>query len=170
MKTHRGMRPHDISVLLKIAAKGDKKWFMKDLAYELKISGSEISESINRSVIARLISQDKKTLNKLSLLDFLQFGLQYVFPQRPGALTRGVPTSISAEPLKHQIMSDEIFVWPAPKGSIRGQSIEPLHPATSEACLEDGYFYELMSLADAIRIGRSRERNLAIKILKENLS
>ena len=67
MKKHSGMRPHDIVVLLKIAAKGKKTWLMKDLSYELGISASEISESINRSVIAGLISYDKKKLMKLIL-------------------------------------------------------------------------------------------------------
>lgn len=35
MKKHSGMRPHDIVVLLKIAAKKDSDWLMKDLAHEL---------------------------------------------------------------------------------------------------------------------------------------
>lgn len=39
------MRLHDVAVLLKIAAKEGTDWFMKDLAYELGISASEISES-----------------------------------------------------------------------------------------------------------------------------
>lgn len=62
MKQHSGMRPHDIVILLKIAAKGKQKWFMKDLAFELGISGSEISESINRSVYAGLIAGNKNDL------------------------------------------------------------------------------------------------------------
>ncbi len=62
MKEHSGMRPHDIVVLLKIAAKNADSWYMKDLAHELNISASEISESINRSVIAGLIFADKKRL------------------------------------------------------------------------------------------------------------
>ena len=70
MKKHSGMRPHDIVVLLKIAAKGDDSWYMKDLSFELGISASEISESINRSVIAGLMLPDKKRLMKLALLDF----------------------------------------------------------------------------------------------------
>jgi hypothetical protein len=61
MKKHSGMRPHDIVILLKIAAKDDRDWYMKDLAYELGISASEISESIHRSVIAgRALFFDRK--------------------------------------------------------------------------------------------------------------
>ena len=61
------MRPHDVVILLKIVAKGNASWFNKDLANELYISQSEISESLNRSKIAGLISGDKKQVFKLDL-------------------------------------------------------------------------------------------------------
>ncbi|MGB5322911.1 hypothetical protein [Lutimonas sp.] len=169
MKKHSGMRPHDIAILLKIASKGTEKWYMKDLANELQISASEISESINRSIIGGLISSDKRTLKKLALLDFLRSGLRYVYPQQPGAITRGLETAISAPPLNNEFFSDENFVWPYGKGNVRGQAIEPLHPKTPEACLHDSKYYELMALTDAIRIGKAREQNLAFDILKDKI-
>jgi predicted transcriptional regulator len=169
MKKHSGMRPHDIAILLKIASKGQQKWYMKDLAYELGISASEISESINRSIIAGLISGDKKTLKKLALLDFLKYGLKYVYPQQPGAMARGIATAHSASPLKNEIVSEEEIVWPFGEGKIRGQAIEPLHPKTPEACLRDGKYYELMALTDAIRIGKAREQNIAFEMIKERI-
>ena len=57
MKKHSGMRPHDIVVLLKIAAKEDQSWLMKDLSIELGISASEISESLNNLSIIWIFSQ-----------------------------------------------------------------------------------------------------------------
>lgn len=169
MKKHSGMRPLDIAILLKIASKGKEEWYMKDLAFELGISASEISESINRSIIGGLMSSDKKTLKKLALLDFLKSGLRYVYPQQPGAIVRGIGTSISASPLNDKFMSDEQFVWPFAKGNIRGQAIEPLHPKTPEACLKDKKYYELIALTDAIRIGKAREQNMAFTMLKERI-
>lgn len=170
MKKHNGMRPHDIAILLKIASKGQKAWYMKDLAYELGISPSEISESIHRSVIGGLISSNKKSLKKLALLDFLKSGLKYVYPQRAGSLVRGIGTSISAYPLKDEIISnDDQFVWAYAKGNMRGQAIEPLHPKTPEACLKDEKYYELMALTDAIRIGKVREQNIAFDLLKKRI-
>jgi len=163
------MRPHDVVVLMKIAAKGSQNWFMKDLSYELGISASEISESINRSVIAELISYDKKRLMKLNLLDFLHYGLRYVYPQQPGALVRGVATAHSAEPLSKIIVSDEPYVWPYGLGTVRGQAITPLHPNVPEAALKDEVFYALMALVDALRVGRAREKELAIKELKKRI-
>ena len=68
MKQHKGMRPQDIVILLKIAALKDKQWLAKDLARELNISASEVSESLNRSKLAMLISADKKLIMKNNLL------------------------------------------------------------------------------------------------------
>ncbi|TVR77962.1 MAG: hypothetical protein EA412_09685 [Chitinophagaceae bacterium] len=169
MKKHSGMRPHDIVILLKIAAKKDTPWLMKDLAIELGISGSEVSESLNRSSLAGLITKDKKHLMKLAILDFLTHGLRYVYPQHPGAKVRGMPTAHAAPPLNQEIVSEEAYVWPYGEGTVRGESIEPLHPKVPEACLKDPEFYEYMALCDALRVGRAREKNKAIEILREKL-
>jgi len=168
MKHHNGMRPQDIVVLLKIAAKGKSAWLMKDLATELGISASEISESINRSVLAGLISS-KRVLMKLALLDFLKYGLKYVFPQHPGAMVRGIPTSHSAPPLNKIIVSEESYVWSYAEGKVRGQQIEPLHGSVPAACLKDEKLYELLALTDALRVGKARERNSAIEELKKRI-
>ena len=169
MKKHSGMRPHDIAILLKIVAKGGEKWYMKDLAKELRISASEVSESINRSVIADLIGQDKKSVRKLSLLEFLKSGIRYVYPIQPGPLTRGIATAHSALPLNQEIQSTEHYVWPYGKGNLRGQAIQPLHPQIPEACLHDQKYYELMALTDAIRVGKAREKNLAYEMIKKRI-
>jgi len=163
------MRPHDIVILLKIATKNKQAWLMKDLSYELSISASEVSESINRSVIAGLISQDKKRLMKLALLDFLEHGLRYVYPQQVGALVRGIPTAHSASPLDQMITSSEPYVWPYSEGHVRGQAIEPLHPKVPEACLKDPKFYELLALSDALRVGKTREKKIAMEELKKRI-
>jgi predicted transcriptional regulator len=169
MKKHSGMRPHDIVVLLKIAAKGDCSWRMKDLATELSISASEVSESLHRSAYAGLISADKKNLMSMSLLEFLQYGLKYVYPQHPGSIVRGMPTAYSAPPFNKEIVSKEAIVWPFADGKVRGQSLEPLYPSVPKACLQDSALYELLVLVDALRIGKARERAMAMEELKKRL-
>jgi len=163
------MRPHDVVILLKIASKGNRKWLMKDLAYELGISASEISESINRSMFAGLLSTDKKSIMKYALLEFLEHGFRYVYPQQPGAIVRGLATAHSALPLATEISSDDAYVWPYAHGKLRGQAIEPLHPKIPEAALKDVGFYELMALVDALRVGKVREQRIAIDMLKEKI-
>ncbi|MBL7877930.1 MAG: hypothetical protein JNL53_19855 [Cyclobacteriaceae bacterium] len=161
------MRPHDIVILLKIAAKGSQNWLMKDLAIELGISASEVSESINRSAQAGLLAKDKKRLMRSAILEFLQYGLPYVFPQQPGALVRGIPTAHSAPPLDKLIQSTELYVWPSAKGNARGQAIEPLYKSVVNAIEKDSNLYELLALVDALRVGRVREKQLAMEELKK---
>ena len=163
------MRPHDVVVLLKIGSKKTALWMMKDLAHELGISQSEVSESLNRSVYAGLIADNKKTIMKQALLEFLEFGLKYVYPQQPGAVVRGMPTAYSAPPLAGEISSNETIVWPYAEGKARGQSIAPLHPGVPKACLHDVALYQLLALTDAVRIGKVRERKLAMDELRKRL-
>ncbi|MFY0607958.1 MAG: hypothetical protein JXR10_14665 [Cyclobacteriaceae bacterium] len=163
------MRPQDIVILLKIVIKGDQPWTMKALSHELEISASEVSESLNRSSIAGLLFQNKKQVMRQGLMDFLQYGLCYVYPQQPGALVRGIPTAHAAPPLSQEIMSDTPYVWPHHEGNLRGQAIEPLYPSVPAACLKDLAFYEVMALCDALRVGRARERNIAVEVLKKRI-
>ncbi len=121
MKKQNGMRPHDAVVLLKIAALGKKEWRLIDLSRELYISQSEITESLYRNMSARLISQDRKKLLKNSLLEFLVYGLKYVYPAKPGNLVRGIPTAHSAKPLSDFFKgTSEVFVWGCDDGNVRG--------------------------------------------------
>jgi hypothetical protein len=169
MKKHNGMRPHDVVVLLKIASKRSASWMMKDLALELGISQSEVSESLNRSVYAGLIADNKKAVMKSALLEFLEFGLKYMYPQQLGAVVRGMPTAFSAPPLADKIVSDENVVWPFAEGKARGQAIEPLHPGVPKACLQDSELYKLLALTDGIRVGKAREKKLAIDELRKRI-
>lgn len=161
------MRPHDIVILLKIVSKGAVSWFNKDLAQELFISSSEVSESLHRSMIAGLIDPSKKIVFVNALMDFLEHGLKYVFPVQPGAIVKGVPTAHSASVLNDIFKSDEIFVWPDPEGKSRGQEIEPLYPTISKAVSIDKKLYNLLALCDVLRIGRVREKKVAIEKLAE---
>jgi hypothetical protein len=169
MKKHNGMRPLDIVVLLKIIAFNRQDWLQKNIAEELKVSSSEISESLNRSSIAGLIDTTHRLVLRRSLIDFLQFGLKYVFPQQPGALIVGVPTAHSAPVLANFFIANDVYVWPDAAGNIRGQAIEPLYSTVPQACRQDSLLYELLALIDVLRVGRTREVSLAQNMLKERI-
>lgn len=169
MKKHNGMRPHDILILLKIVCFGNKNFYLKDIGQALNISSSEVTESVNRSVYAGLLAEDKKTVMRKALYEFLIYGLAYVFPQKPGAMVPGLPTAHSAPPLEREFKSDEKYVWPDPKGNIRGQQIEPFHSGQVEAAKKDHKLYELLALTDAIRVGKLREKTKAISELKKRI-
>jgi hypothetical protein len=163
------LKPQDIVILLKIITLGTDNWQQKPLAESLKMSQSEISQSVARSEYAALLFGNGKQVMRMALMDFLQYGIAYTFPQKPGAVVRGIPTAHSAAPLNKLIISNEQYVWPAATGTVRGHSIVPLYPSVPEAVKVDEKLYELLALVDALRIGRAREKELAIKALKQRI-
>ena len=170
MKTQQiQMKPQDVLLLLKIISMNNQSWNQKPIAEALGMSQSEISESVARSKYAGLLDPSGKQVMKLSLMDFLQFGIRYVFPQKPGPVVRGIPTSHSASPLNNEIQSTENYVWPYAKGTMRGHSIIPLYTSVPKAALKDKDLYELLAMVDALRVGRAREKEIAITELKKRL-
>jgi len=164
------MRPQDLVVLLKILALNGKVWRHIDLSGQLYISQAEISESLFRSYFSGLVDESRKIVHKKSLYEFLIYGVKYVFPQKPGAVVRGMPTAHSAKPLSDFIAaSNVIYVWPDNEGQLRGEAIEPLYPTVPKAAKQDPVFYELMSLVDAIRVGKSREYQIASEELRKRI-
>jgi len=168
-QTQSSMRPQDVVVLLKIIAGNSDDWQQVPLAYALKMSQSEVSQSVARSKYAGLLESSGKKVNRLALMDFLQYGLAYVFPQNPGPIVRGMPTAHSAPPLNTIIRSNELFVWPSAKGKARGQSILPLYPSVVQAVEHDEPLYQLLALVEAVRVGKAREREIAIEELKQRI-
>lgn len=169
MRKHNGMRPQDVAILLKIVAKDRPDWQIKPLSQELRISIAEISESLNRSREAGLIDFKKKRPNRNNLLEFLQHGVKYVFPQNPGTLSKGLPTAHSHPFMKDHFHSETNYVWSDIKGDVVGQVIEPFYERQPEAARDDRDFYLLLALVDTIRVGRVRESKIASEKLKEIL-
>jgi hypothetical protein len=93
-------------------------------------------------------------------------------PPKRGVLVRGVPTAAAAEPLKSHFVDngEPPPVWPYSEGSVRGLSFSPLYKNAPKAALLDSRLYELLALCDAIRSGRTRERVLAVELLRKALN
>ena len=151
------MRPQDVAILLKIVSKDSENWQLAEIANSLRISLSETSESLNRSRIAGLIDYNKKKVNRQNLMEFLEHGVRYVFPQEPGSMVRGIPTAHSHISMKKNFISDIDYVWPDNKGKIVGLKIEPFYPRQVEAVNEDETYHMLLSLVDVIRAGRNTQ-------------
>lgn len=163
------MSPLDVVVLLKIISLGDQPWTQMTLADTLFMSQSEISKSFARSKYAGLLDSSGKNVRRMALMEFLQYGISYVYPQQTGAMVRGVPTAHSITPLSEVIQSTEPYVWPSGKGTLRGQSIIPLYPTVVDAVKIDSKLHELLALVDALRVGKAREKELAIAELKKRI-
>ena len=174
MTYNLGMQGQDIAVLLKLAIENTPHTLSKNLAENLSVSQSEVSKALKRCVDAGLlhISGTEKRVNRSGLMEFLAYGLKYAFPPQRGSMVRGVPTAAAAEPLKSRFLedSDPPTVWPYAGGNVRGISLAPLYRGAPKAALRNAKFYEVLALCDAIRSGRTRERNLAVRLLEREIN
>lgn len=140
------------------------------------MSPSHVFESVARAEAAHLLPfspsspMRRKLLpepNRANLKEFLIHGVKYAFPVERGGPTRGIPTAEAAAPLNRYF--PESFplppVWPCAdedERSTRGLAFSPLYKNAVTAS-RDPRLYELLALLDAIREGRAREREIAIR-------
>lgn len=101
------------------------------------------------------------------LAEFALHGARYAFAADKTPSTVGVPTSHSAPAFAGVFApgSDD-YVWPHPNGTMRGIGVEPLHPSVPYAAMQDAKLYEMLALFDALRVGRARERGMALERLE----
>lgn len=161
------LRPVDVAVALRLAVTPDDRY--ESLAEVLGVSLSTAHQAVQRLKNAGLVSSDRK-VNPKALFEFLVHGARYSFFPELGPETRGVPTAHSAPPLDREIVSDERFVWPSARGQSRGTALSPLLETADELPDRDHKLYQALALLDAVRVGRARERKLAIKHLEQLLS
>ncbi|MBO4227827.1 hypothetical protein [Bradyrhizobium neotropicale] len=186
------MKSQDIVVLLKLVSlheqeeekgsgefqwsfQGEAPYSVRSLETLLGISKTEINASIKRSLSTGLAIKDRESgrpkPNRRNLDSFIIHGLKFVFPAKPGAMTRGIPTAFAAPMLKGRLVSggEYIYVWPSAEGHDMGQSVQPLFKSVPEAVQKDERLYEYLALVDAIRLGNQREVGLAGERLSERL-
>jgi hypothetical protein len=179
-------------VVLKLVAGHSGEWTYAKLGQELAISPSHAYASISRAQAAHLLDLASlqpptrparqwrvsgarfaplPTPNRNNVKEFLIHGVKYAFPVERGGETRGIPTAEAASPLSRHFPQDFSLppVWPYAEGTVRGLAFSPLYSSVPEAALRDPKLYELLTLVDAIREGRAREREIAIRELTARL-
>ena len=129
------------------------------------MSPSEVHACVKRAQASHLLHASglQSRPNMAALEEFLVHGLKYALSAERGELTRGVPTSYGAEPLRSLLApgSDPVPVWPYEAGKQRGVAFAPLYKTAPIAALRDQSFYEYLVLVDALRDGRIREQEIA---------
>lgn len=157
--------PIDVAVALVLVEHPGMKF--DDIAQLLGISVSKAFDAVQRLADVGIVLPEGRRVNRLALLEFLEHGLQYSFPAKPGNVRRGVPTAHAAPPLANEFdAGDEVYVWPSPDGPARGRAIAPLVPKANELPARAPRLYETLSLVDALRVGRVRERSAALDHLR----
>lgn len=164
----QALKPQDVAVALRLALAPEASY--ATLAADLLMSLSTAHESVERLQLAGLLRPQSRHVNRHSLLEFLEHGVRYMFPAKPQSKVRGVRTAYSSPVLANEIVTDDVIVWPDVRGDTMGQSIPPLLERAGELPTKCPQVYELLTLVDAIRIGRVRERAKAVDKIKERLA
>lgn len=159
------LKPQDLVAALKLALGPSLTY--PQLAVALSLSLSEAHGAVKRAQAAGLLLSDRQP-NRPAILEFVVHGVRYAFPPVRGGITRGMPTAHAVPPLVELIVQDNdpVPVWPDPQGEARGASFKPLYRGAPKAARADAKLYQCLSLIDALRGGRARERKLA----KEHLT
>lgn len=172
------MKPQDVLLLLKLVASNSSGEAYNRLAVDLYMSPAEVHQAAIRTQRAGLLSilprgrGAQKIVNRRALEEFLLHGIKYVFPPVLGPVTRGMPTGYAAPFFPKMVGGSDLPpVWPCADGHVRGTEFQPLYRSVPQAARKDETLYKLLAYIDAIRGGRSREREIAeaefLKILRD---
>lgn len=163
------LKGQDVVVLLALVGRDD--FAVRGLAEAVGGDTAGVHRSLGRLADVGIYEKGRSRVSTSRAEEFLLHALSYVCPPRLGPVTRGVPTAWAAPPLAAAFASSDELppVWPDPHGAVRGSGFEPLHPTALSAASKDDAMYERLALADALRGGDRRARNLAAELMKERL-
>lgn len=167
------LKQKGIIKLSELQAYRESLYTVRGLEKTTGISKTQIADSIKRCTDIGLAKKDRKygvpRTNKKSLLEFIIYGIKYVFPARMGELTRGIATSFSAPMLNDKLFSsgELIPVWPDERAKSKGLKVMPLFHTVPYAIQQDSNLYVMLALVDAIRLGNPREAGLAARMLEK---
>jgi len=167
MNKPTALTPYDVCVVLQLSLSPDFNY--RDLAESVGLSLSVVHKSLRRLELARLYSKSSRGVHMKGLLEFLTKGVPYVFPGEIGVEVQGIPTAYSAPALAEHLSFVTHVVWPSKDGTIRGQSLPPLCKAAPNFPRTNPNLYRLLTLVDALRIGRARDRSIAADLLEQEL-
>ena len=161
------IRKSDIYVLSGLLAQGSD-WSYRSLADRLHVPHAVVQRALARTQEADLYLPERREVHVPHFEEFALHALRFVAPAQLGALVPGVPAAWAAEPMAGAIHSsgeEPPPVWPWARGRVRGQAIEPLHPAAVEAEEDWPKLGEILALLDSLRAGDPRVRRVAEDLL-----
>jgi hypothetical protein len=161
------IKPGDIYVLAGLLAEAEP-WTYRSLAERLRVSHPVVQRALERAKGADLYQADQRAVHLPHFEEFALHALRFIAPVRLSGLVPGVPAAWAAEPMASAIRSsldEPPPVWPYARGGVRGQAIEPLHPAAPKAVEEWPELSEILALLDSLRAGDARVRSVAGELL-----
>lgn len=158
------LNPVDVAVALGLVAQPEATY--EQLSMCLGVSNSTAHDAVARLRVAGLVHLDERRVNRHALMEFIAYGVRYAFPPQWQGQAQGVPTAYAAPPLSERILAAVPAVWADDSGDTVGEALVPLYSRAPELPRRCREVYELLSLVDAIRAGRAREKNLAMRELR----
>lgn len=166
------LKPQDTLLVLKYWSLNRKSQnvSVRDIAESICISAGEVSKSTKRLVASRLVVERSGSIyaEKGAVLEWLSFGVRYMYPQVSAGYGRGIATSWSCPAIESEVIPPSpAIVWPLPGGVYEGELVKPFHDSIPIVVGQDELLYKAFSLIEAIRGGKPRELVVARKLLME---
>jgi hypothetical protein len=161
------LRPLDAVVALHLVLNPEDRY--EHMSEVLDIGLGSGHRAVQRAVAAGLVLPHRRAASPGALTEFLEHGIRFAFYPVTGPEAQGVPTAHSGPLMAKEIVSDRAVVWPSADGRVRGDSLVPLYDGAPGLVSRSPRLYELLTLVDAVRVGRARERRIAIKLLHQKL-
>jgi hypothetical protein len=162
----------DLYILLGTLLSEKNTATLRELAATLHVDHTLVHRALKRAENAGLYRVSARQVNLANFEELAIHAARFIAPARLGELTRGVPAAWAAEPISaiiHQRESELPPVWPSALGAVRGQALEPLHPAAVQASQEEQALARLLSIIDSLRAGDVRVREVAATALRDTL-
>lgn len=164
------IKPADIFVLSGLLThQGD--WTYRHLAAKLHVPHPVVQRGLDRAERSGLYSERQRAVHIPHFEEFALHALRFIAAAHLGGIVPGLPAAWAAQPLSDRIHSsgESPPVWPAASGRIRGQALDPLHPAAVKAAPGWPELSELLCLLDGLRAGDLRVRSVAADLLSDQM-
>jgi hypothetical protein len=163
----------DIYILAGLLASDHEDWTLRELAAELCVDHTLVHRALKRTEIAGLYRPGHRQVHRANFQELASHAMRFIAPARLGELTSGVPAAWAAEPISEIIRQsgqEPPPVWPCVMGTVRGQALEPLHPAAVQASHDMPALGRLLAIIDSLRAGDTRVRTVATTALGDALN
>jgi len=161
----------DVYVLSGLLAEHEQ-WSYRSLAERLRVPHPVVQRGLARAGSADLYSAGRREVHLPHFEEFALHALRFIAPAELGRIVPGEPAAWAAEPMASEIRSsvdEPPPVWPYAPGEVRGQALEPLHPAAPEAVEDWAELGEILAMLDSLRAGDARIRRVAGGLLSARL-
>ena len=155
---------------------------VRGLGSSLGISKTEIAASLRRCVESNLLSISNSydvvslvdlnwKVNQKALFNLIKYSIPHLYPPKLLGFDIGIPTGFSGPALSEEVTSagNTKIIWSSEHGDAYGQVLDPIYKTVAYAAYQDEFVYKCFTLIDAYRLGKAREKDIAISLLEKTI-